>query len=159
VQAHINKLLRNAVDRQWCRKHGKSLPPPKLPRVVLVSSDGFQCAPRPGRPACWGTTASALQHCYVSVLQQQRASSPVPRQCADTLQQLYAFDLCSVLSRSGLPWWMMMGAGHWSTMSSWEHCRCGWLRLGLQCGNGVKLYTMYNFKLQLRSLDSDIGAD
>jgi hypothetical protein len=36
VQAHINKLLRNAVDRQWCRKHGKSLPPPKLPRVVLV---------------------------------------------------------------------------------------------------------------------------
>lgn len=36
-QAHINKLLRNAVDRQWCKKHGKILPPPKLPRVVLVS--------------------------------------------------------------------------------------------------------------------------
>lgn len=37
TQLHINKLLRNAVDRQWCKKHGKILPPPKLPRVVLVS--------------------------------------------------------------------------------------------------------------------------
>lgn len=25
------------MDRQWCKKHGKSLPPPKLPKVVLVS--------------------------------------------------------------------------------------------------------------------------
>lgn len=37
AQFHINKLLRNAVDRQWAKKHGKILPPPKLPKVVLVS--------------------------------------------------------------------------------------------------------------------------
>lgn len=29
------------MDRQWCKKHGKSLPPPKLPKVVLVSVTSF----------------------------------------------------------------------------------------------------------------------
>jgi hypothetical protein len=37
-QAHVNTLLRTAANRAWCKVHGKSLPPPKLPAVVQVST-------------------------------------------------------------------------------------------------------------------------
>jgi hypothetical protein len=102
AQAHIAKLLRNAVTRAWCRVHGKSLAPPKLPPVVLVSSlvgSGPEHPPRARRQ---------LELCAAAL-----PSSPISR---------------SASSKSGLRWWTTMAAAHSSTTNCSQHCR--WVPAG-----------------------------